>query len=153
MATLGDDTEDAIPTVSAIANQVATFRDSGGDLGNLVTAITEMQFDNRTTSWTSIHDETHSEEQKTSPADNSVEILSIDGTSKVNHQEIDEKLKTLFLDNGNLICTKELFLTLPKNYHNTITNLILKTTLNNKAHCSKLLGIANLRRIDFLRQS
>ena len=145
MATLGDDTEEAIPTVDAIANQVAIFRDSEGDLGDLVTAIKEMQVDNHTTSGTSIHDKAYSEEQETSPADNSVEILSIGGTLEENCQEIDKKLKSLFLDVGNFIYTKELFLILPKNYHKTVTNLILKTTLNNEVYPSKLLELICIR--------
>ena len=112
-------------------------------------AITELQVDNGSTPGTSTHEEALYDKQEKSSADNSTNVQSIDGKREENHQDIDNELKLLFLDNGKLIYTKELFLTLPKDYHKAITDLILKTTMNNEAHLNKLLEIANLRQEDF----
>ena len=148
MATNDDDDLVGISdcTVTLVTQQLKQLHNNGADISNLVANFYANE---------------GIDGPETTPATTTVDATTVNnnpsneaGLFTQPDEETESATSTgvdsMFLSNGQLIYTKKLFETLPKEHHQEVTNSIIGTMSRIEKVRNKMRGITNLRRDEFI---
>ena len=130
-------------TVNSVTQQLKQLRDNGVDISTLVAQANKgIDGPDNTPATTNV-------DATTVNNNSSNEAGLFTQPEEETESTVPTGVNLMFLSNGQLIYTKKLFETLPKEHHQEVTNSIIGTMKRIETVSNKMRGITNLRRDEF----